>query len=316
MLYGGSGGLKTTGDQMWTLNSSGINGVAEFQDFFGAALAAGDFNHDGRDDLAIGIVGKKVNGSTEAGAVSVIYGSKNGLSSSGDQLFRQSIGGLIGSSESLKSFGATLAAGDFNGDGYSDLAMAAPNARANGVFRAGEVVVIYGSAQKLTTAQQQLFTSQTLGLTPHDDYNFGVAMTTGDFNHDGRDELVIDITGYDLPGAQNCGLVAIVKNGSFGLTSVNPAFYTQNSSGIAESAEDGAYFGYRLATGDYNGDGRDDLVAASLENLSGLDNPGCVHVLYGSTFAPTAIGSQFFAQGINHINGSLAAGDEFGGGLA
>ena len=41
-------------------------------------LAAGDFNNDGRDDLAIGSPGEDIGNLADAGAVSVIYGTGPG----------------------------------------------------------------------------------------------------------------------------------------------------------------------------------------------------------------------------------------------
>src|SRR2546430_9808773 len=46
---------------------------------FGAALAAGDFNADGKKDLAISLPGGSVGGVPGAGAVVVIYGSSTTL---------------------------------------------------------------------------------------------------------------------------------------------------------------------------------------------------------------------------------------------
>ena len=40
ILYGNSPGLRDDNDQVWTQDSSGINGAAEGGDKFGAALAS------------------------------------------------------------------------------------------------------------------------------------------------------------------------------------------------------------------------------------------------------------------------------------
>jgi hypothetical protein len=42
-------------------------------------LVAGDFNRDGKDDLAIGVPLEDLGNIRDAGAVNVIYGSDNGL---------------------------------------------------------------------------------------------------------------------------------------------------------------------------------------------------------------------------------------------
>ena len=57
VLYGSGGGLQATSpdDQFWTQNSPSVRGTAKYNDQFGKSVAAGDFNHDGFADLAIGV---------------------------------------------------------------------------------------------------------------------------------------------------------------------------------------------------------------------------------------------------------------------
>src|SRR5947207_6458191 len=48
VLYGSAGGLSATGNQLWSQDSAGVANAADPGDNFGAALAAGDLNGDGR----------------------------------------------------------------------------------------------------------------------------------------------------------------------------------------------------------------------------------------------------------------------------
>jgi hypothetical protein len=71
-----------------------------------------DFNNSGADDLAVGVPDEDVASLTDAGAVSVLYGSAGGLSTAGGQVFTQNSPGVPGNAEDDDVFGDALAAGD------------------------------------------------------------------------------------------------------------------------------------------------------------------------------------------------------------
>jgi hypothetical protein len=88
--------------------------------------ASGDFNGDGADDLAISVPGYDVGSQQNAGAVNVIYGSGNGLKSDGNQWWTLDSVDVIGDAQANDGFGTVLAVGDFNKDGFDDLAVGTP----------------------------------------------------------------------------------------------------------------------------------------------------------------------------------------------
>src|SRR3712207_6285451 len=55
LLFGSEQELTATGDQFWHQDRPGVRGAAGEFELFGVALAAGDFNADSFDDLAIGV---------------------------------------------------------------------------------------------------------------------------------------------------------------------------------------------------------------------------------------------------------------------
>ncbi|MGH3935154.1 MAG: FG-GAP repeat protein, partial [Pseudonocardiaceae bacterium] len=122
----------------------------------------GDFNGDLRPDLAIGVRGEAVGGRVDAGAVNVLYGGTQGpggWSGVGSQLFTQS--GAGGSAEPADGFGTVVAVGNFNGDGFGDLAVGAPGETVGAVRDAGAVNVLYGSPVGLTGVGAQQFTQDS-----------------------------------------------------------------------------------------------------------------------------------------------------------
>src|SRR5688572_7205246 len=124
VVYGTQGGPSTAFRQeFWRQGAGGIGDAAEGGDEFGASWAAGDFDHDGDFDLAIGVPGED----DGRGMVMVLYGQPiNGLEPAGMDIWTQDSNGIQDQREVNDRFGAALAAGDFNGDGWDDLAIGVP----------------------------------------------------------------------------------------------------------------------------------------------------------------------------------------------
>ncbi|HKU48522.1 MAG TPA: FG-GAP repeat protein, partial [Nitrososphaera sp.] len=200
VLYGGAAGISSAGDQFWTQNSAGIENSADPGDVFGWTVAAGDFDSDGFDDLAIGIPGEDVGGELVAGAVAVIYGTSSGLSSAGDQFWTQGNAEIEGDEDAFDNFGRSLAVGDFDGDGFDDLAIGVPFETVGTVEDGGAVNVLYGGNSGLSGNGDQLWTQDSAGVNDaaEDSDFFGTALTAGDFDNDGKDDLAIGVPMEDI----------------------------------------------------------------------------------------------------------------------
>lgn len=126
----------------------------EAGDGFGGALAASDFDGDGRDELAIGVPNDSVSGRSQAGAVHVLRGRPAGLSAVADQLWTLDSRGIKGFAGSGFHFGAALAAGDTSRNGRDELAIGLPGGRMAGRPSAGGVLVLYGRPAGLSSFDQ------------------------------------------------------------------------------------------------------------------------------------------------------------------
>ncbi|HET9380594.1 MAG TPA: FG-GAP-like repeat-containing protein [Streptomyces sp.] len=170
VTYGSvSGPASATGI---TQDTGNVPGTSEANDSFGYELDLGDVNGDGYQDLAIGVAHENLDGVTDAGAVTILYGSASGLNTtSGAQFFAQSSTGVPGSDETGDRFGLDVKLDDINGDGRADLLVGSAENEGN-----GSVVQLPSNGTKITTAGAATISPSTSGVpttgTPYFGSNF------------------------------------------------------------------------------------------------------------------------------------------------
>jgi hypothetical protein len=211
----------------WCIAQGDVNPTSEgpeLSDHFGSALDFGDFDGDGRQDLAIGAPGEDFVG-LNAGQVDVY--SSNGLQFDLFQrTFRQNgTVGDDGGSETDDQMGATLVSGDFDGDGFDDLAIASPTedlvvpvGTDCGEFGRcddfGIVQIIWGGDNGLFQTDVTVHDFRTVGLTGSEPTLFpldlGACLAAGDVDFDGIDDLVIGAPGYAL-GSTSAGVLTLLR---------------------------------------------------------------------------------------------------------
>ncbi len=214
MSYSGGGGWYTSGH--FPLSN------------VGARFVAGDFNGDGRDDLAM------------------FYGSGSSASvyvwrSTGSSFVYAGIWWSVSSGYALANVGDRMVAGDFNGDGKDDIATAYQYA--DGTFRY-HVWLSTGSSLTYQGASGWYHSgSFNLG-------HVGARLVAGDFNGDHRADLAM----FYATGTTGAEIFRWLSNGS--------SFLSPVKTWVVSSGYDLSKVGNRMVAGDFNRDGHDDIATA------------------------------------------------------
>jgi hypothetical protein len=282
-------------------------------------LAVGDFDNDGRPDLAVGVPHEDVvDGSAnrqDAGAVQIHYG---GIGAGRMQVWHQGSPGIPGTPEAGDRFGWSASAGDFDGDGFDDLAVSAPFERIEKV-NAGLVIVLYGSATGIVSARSAAWDRGSGGVQGRRYANayFGWALAAGNFDGDGYDDLAIGAPGE----LEARGGVNVLFGRASGLGAARDQLVRQGAGGVDGQAEPGDWFGAALAAGDLGYSSREEDLAIGSPGQSsyGLSNAGAVNVLYGQPgrgLTTTVVPDVYLDHGTDQVDGDPYEGASFGWSLA
>ena len=171
-----------------------------------------DFNGDGFTDLAIGVPFED-QAATNDGAVNVIYGGPGGLSAAGNEVWSQGSEGITGTPEAGDLFGYSLAAADFNGDGFTDLAVGVPF-EDQAATNDGAVNVIYGGLGGLSAAGNEVWSQGGEGIAgaPEAGDQFGYSLAAGNFGNSSQADLAVGVP-FEDQAATNDGAVNVIYGG-------------------------------------------------------------------------------------------------------
>src|SRR3990172_3652838 len=221
--------------------------------WFGNEVAIGRVDGDGTRDIVVSALGEDVGGNTDQGRAYVFSGADGRLLFTLDSPNPQP--GAF--------FGASVAVGNVNNDGYDDIAVGAYLEDVAGKKGQGRADVFSGLDGSLLL---------TLTAPNPDAHGFGTAVAIGDVNGDFQGDVAVGSPDDEVAGNLNQGRVYVFSGAGGSL------LYPLK----APTPRVGASFGNAVDIGILGSDGNGVVVGAPREDVDGTQNQRRAYVFSGS----------------------------------
>ena len=304
ILYGSKTGLDSTNYQVINQGTKGIPDVSENNDNWGLSLVEGDFNGDQISDLAVGAPGEKYGLFSSSGAVTIIYGSDEGLNPQTSKRLHQDTHRIPGRNEENDQWGSTLISGDFSEDGIDDLIVGSPNESIGEKQQSGSITVLYGSIDGISSQKSTRIHQGSFGIQDSNEAfdRWGSVLTTGDFNGDSKLDLVIGAPAEGSGAFIRTGAITIIPGTAGLLTSREAITIHQDEIPLNLDISHADHWGDALGSVDVNGDGKTDLlVASSAKSIGTQFDSGTITLLWGTKNGIVPENSKYLDQNISGI---------------
>ena len=253
-------------------------------DITGRAVAYGDINSDGYDDIIISAPEADPNGRAFGGITYVIFGSSS-IRSIFDLSTKLAKINILGEKVG-DNLGRAVASGDINGDSFMDIIIGAPYADPGGGSNAGKTYVIFGSSSLPVIIDLSTQSADITVYGDDKDDHCGYSVASGDVNGDGFDDVIIGAQFADPPGKPwdwNAGETYVIFGSSNPPQIIDLNYQTADITICGDDADD--YSGWAVASGDINGDEYDDIIIGAIHaDPGGRSNAGETYVIFG--FSP------------------------------
>ena len=291
IFFGGITGTKTSNADADVI----LNGQSD-NDRFGVSVAsAGDFNGDGKDDVIVGANLDDNNSADNSGSAFIFFGGITGTKTADADADV-----ILNGQSAGDAFGISVAsAGDFNGDGKDDVIIGADEDDNNSTTNSGSAFIFFGgiTGTKRADADADVILN---GQSSNDRFGESVA-SAGDFDGDGKDDVIVGAA-FDLNNVTN------TQNGRafifFGGITATKRADADADVIINGETSNGLFGGSVASAGDFNGDGKDDVIVGAIETSM---QEGAAYIFFGGITGTKTAGTD--ADVI--LNGQ-SAGDSFG----